>query len=361
MLWRSTGYILLGLGVLTLNLVVGLITASPADTAPGDHWFDTSQRPTVLAAFEAEFSREIPDINWQRGDLDSCQPGVSSQAYRRATITRVNYYRAMAGVAPTVVEDYQYSAKAQRTAMMMSAQDELSHQPHRAYRCFTPYGQEGAANSNLYLGRSGPRAIDGYIEDPGPDNTDVGHRATILHPPTHRMGVGNVGATNAGREANALWVFDERVFDESKPWKQAAMREAGRFVAWPPRGYVPQALVYPRWSLTLAGADFSQAEVIMYRQDRLQPGPIPLEVVDRVGAPGHVPLSTIVWEPQIDPESSQDTYYTVIVTQIHDQTVDPGTPLLPITYTVRIMGQEPTEQKSTTELLASFARVPVAQ
>lgn len=282
----------------------------------GAGWFDTADREAVVAAYQAAFSRPDPPLEWA-GDQASCRAGVSSAASHQATIERVNYYRAMAGVEASVVENPELSAWAQQTALMMSAEGLLSHDPGGDFACASPEGISGAANSNLYLGRTGPDAVDGYVEDPGDHNTDVGHRVTILHPPTRTMGVGDVDDSATASSANALWVFDDEVFADSVGAGASPMREADRFVAWPPRGYVPAPLVHPRWSFTRAGVDMAGAQVSMYRYDGGGPVPVPVAVVDRVGAPGHVPLPTVVWEPDfstgLGPDPERDTTYLVVV------------------------------------------------
>ena len=282
-------------------------------------WFDTSNRSDVLNAYAAEFSEDTPDMGWD-GDQSVCEAGTSSPDYRQAAIRRVNYYRAMAGVLAGVQEEPAFSEKAQLAAMMMSAEGVLTHSPSDSFACFTPIGQEAAANSNLYLGRTGPRAVDGYIEDPGDRNVDVGHRNTILHPPTRLMGVGDVDASLYGSAANALWVFDDRVFDEESASLRPMMREPDRFVAWPPRGYTPAALIHPRWSFTAAGVDLSNAQVSMYRPSAPEgEREIPLDVINRSGAPGHVPLPTIVWEPQIGFDEGApdvDQFFVVVITDV---------------------------------------------
>lgn len=279
-------------------------------------WFDTTDREAVVAGFTAEFGSQWPELTWD-GDHGRCDAGTSTAPFRDATLRRVNYYRAMAGVVAAVEEEPAFTAKAQMAAMMMSAEGELTHDPSESFACYDTVGHEAAANSNLYLGRNGPSAIDGYIEDPGARNVDVGHRATILHPPTRSMGVGDVGPSSASSSANALWVFDDRVFDEESPAERPDMREERRFVAWPPRGYVPAPIVYPRWSFTIAGHDFSRASVELYRVVAgAAPQPVPVQVVNRSGAPGHVPLPTIVWEPApgtIEVDAARDQLFLVVV------------------------------------------------
>lgn len=336
-------------------------------------WLDTDDRAAVVAGYSSEFDTPPPVLAWD-GDHERCEGGASSPDHRRATLDRVNFYRAMAGVPAVITEDPSFTAKAQAAALMMSVEGTLTHHPTDAFHCFSVAGQQAAANSNLHLGRTGPAAIDGYIEDPGPKNTDVGHRNTVLHPPTRTMGIGDVAASADGHAANALWVFDDRVFNETSLAERPEVREPARFVAWPPRGFVPSELVFPRWSFTLAGADFSAADVTVYRPlASASQRRVPLAVVDRVGAEGHVPLPTIVWEPLVELDPEQDQDYLVVVTGVrffddgHGPS-DGGHPLLatstpsvsepPTTYayTVRIVGRSPSGLLSPEGFLVSIRR-----
>lgn len=272
--------------------VVSLLGGSqqPAGTLV-EPWIDTSNRDAVAVAWSVEEQRSSPSMAWT-GSYDACGAGQSSRDLALATVARVNYYRAMAGVPASVRLNDGYSDKAQHAALTMSATGELSHAPDESYACLDATAREGAANSNLYLGRIGPAAIDGYIEDPGERNRDVGHRNTILHPPTAEMGVGHVAGGDGLYAANALWVFDQNVFADNPP-----VREAEGFVAWPPRGYVPSELVHPRWSFGLAGADFDDAVVTMSIPESGGDQVVELEVVTRHSLPGYVPSPIIVWEP----------------------------------------------------------------
>jgi uncharacterized protein YkwD len=295
-------------------------------------WIDTSNRDAVAVAYAAEYAAGIPDMAWT-GDYDGCRPGQASQRLALATVRRVNYYRAMAGVPAGVGLSDEYSGKAQHAALTMSATGKLSHDPGDDYICLTDTGREAAANSNLYLGRTGPAAIDGYIEDPGDRNRDVGHRNTILHPPTTEIGVGHVAGSEDHYPSNALWVFDDEVFADHPD-----VREDQGFVAWPPRGYVPPALVYPRWSLGLVGADFDQADVAMYRLGSDGAVAVELDVVARHSKQGYVPSPIIVWEPvgELDAAAEFDTSYLIEVTGIII-----GGQERDITYTVTVMGDKP--------------------
>lgn len=218
-------------------------------------------------------------MNWT-GNPATCNAGNTSQAYIDASFNLINYYRAMVEL-PTVSNDASKNDSSQKAALMMSVNNSLDHSPPPEWQCYTAAGASAAGSSNLALGAAGPRAIDLYIRDPGSFNTAVGHRRWILHPPRSSFGIGSVGG--ATRDANALWVF-----------AGVTSRPPADIVAWPPRGFVPFRLVYPRWSFSLnsePGANYSSATVSM-----LENGvPITLAIVSN-NTNGYGD-NTLVWEP----------------------------------------------------------------
>jgi hypothetical protein len=108
------------------------------------------------------------------------------------------------------------------------------------------------------------------MQDFGNGNSEAGHRRWILYPQTQSMGSGDVSASGGNNSANGLWVFDGN-YGTVRP----ATRDT--FVAWPPKGYVPYQVVWPRWSFSYPGADFSVATVTMMRNGL--PVPVTLEPV----------------------------------------------------------------------------------
>lgn len=276
---------------------------------------DTWNRAGVLQAFRTEFQRYLPDPDFT-GDVDECIAGATSQAYRDSIFQRINWYRRMAGLG-TVAENPEYSAEAQQAALMMAAQYDLSHYPGPDWACYTATGAGAAGRSNLSLGRTGTFHIDGYMEDPGDRNTEVGHRRWILYPQTMEMGTGDASW------ANALTAWDGYVW-ASRP----AVRETRGFVAWPPPGYVPAYTVWPRWSFSLPDADFSTATVVI-RDDA---GPIQTTVVARPASHG-APEPSIVWETR--PAFSEDDHcYMIIVTGV----ILNGSVATPYEYAVCVIG-----------------------
>lgn len=245
-------------------------------------------------------------INWT-GNRATCNAGDTALDFKEAVAQRINYFRAMAGVPAGIVLATTYNQKDQKTALMMSVNGALNHNPPPSWTCYTAEGAEGAQNSNLALGAYGWDAISLYIKDPGASNSAVGHRRWLLYPQTQEMGTGDIPETG-GWAANAVWVFDAHIWDP-----RPSTRE--EFVAWPPPGYVPYQVVYPRWSFAYPEADFSQATVTMTENQQ----PITVTLAPIVTGYGE---NTLVWIPKglADnaswPQPSADTRYRVNITNV---------------------------------------------
>lgn len=228
-----------------------------ADGAP--FAIDTSDREQVRLYFASIYREPTPPIGWT-GNRVTGVPGTTSPAFKAATIQRINWFRAMAGLPAAARLSEETSAKAQHAALIMSAAGQLSHFPPTSWKFYTPAGAEAAAASNLTLAYTGPEAIDQYIRDHGANNGPVGHRRWIFHPNARTIGTGDIPIADGQylSGANALWVADV---------DYAASRPSTRddFVAWPARGFMPYSTVYQRWSLSYPDADFSQARVTVTR------------------------------------------------------------------------------------------------
>ncbi len=278
------------------------LTLRPEEIGP---WINTQNRPQVAAFYQTEYlASEGVSSGWT-GNVNSCNPGSTATAFKEAILRRINYFRTMAGVPAVADFLADYNSKAQVAALMMSAQNDLSHAPGTGWACYTAAGAQGAGSSNLYLGVYGPSAISGYMYDPGSGNYPVGHRRWILYPQTRFMGTGDVPPSSGYAAANALWVFDSANMWGPRP----DTREA--FVAWPPPGYVPYQVVYPRWSFSYAGADFAGATVTMSKNG----APLGVTVSPVVNGFGE---NTLVWEPgdSFGSVPGSDTTYQVMLTHV---------------------------------------------
>ena len=260
---------------------------------------------TVYAASEG-FS-----IGWT-GDLASCTPGTTDPAFRDLVALRINYFRAMAGVPAGIVFDSMFNTKDQAAALIMSANNTLSHFPPMTWTCYSADGYEAAGKSNIALGNAGPDAVPAYIEDFGANNAAAGHRRWILYPQTQLMGTGDVPPSESNYDANAVWVQDGHYFD-ARP----ATRD--NFVSWPAPGFVPYQVVYPRWSISFPNANFGSATVTM-ASNGVNVAVTKEPLASNIGEP------TLVWYPSnLNPYQSQpyfwprpvaDTVYTVNVQNV---------------------------------------------
>ena len=243
------------------------------DAAPA---VDRTNRSAVLNFYRTVYVRALAVTNDWNGSVAGCNAGSTGPAYINATMDMVNYYRSMAGL-PAVPHVAAKDDTAQKAALMMTANNAMSHAPPSTWTCYTSDGAEAAEKSNLVLGAAGAHAVTLYIKDAGANNTALGHRRWILYPRQTEMGT---GSTN---NANALWVIG--AFG-TRPMTTP-------IVAWPPDGYVPYQLVYPRWSFSVntnSTVSFTGATVTMTRNG----SPVSLSLL--AGAVGFGD-NTIAWEP----------------------------------------------------------------
>ena len=270
----------------------------------GASWVNTQSRNEVRNYYLNEYlaSEGVPS-GWN-GNHASCNAGSTTAAFKTAMLTRINYFRAMAGIPAVTGFKNDYNTKAQEAALMMSVNNALNHFPPSNWTCYTANGYEGAGSSNLFLGVYGPTAITGYINDPGGGNYPVGHRRWILYPQTQFMGTGDIPPTSYA-PSNALWVFDLDNMWGPRP----DTRE--EYVAWPPPGYTPYQVVFPRWSFGFAGANFSNANITMTKNGQ----PLSLQKNPVQNGFGE---NTVVWEPNdnFGQAPASDIVYNVTITNV---------------------------------------------
>lgn len=260
----------------------------------------------------------------------ACPSTSTTLPFRQGVLRRINYFRAMAGVPDDIAFNGTFNAAAQQASLMMAANRALSHTPPSSWNCWTRDGAAAASKSNLWITRYGADAITGWIEDPGDGNTAAGHRRWVLHPPTREMGIGSVRgpANDIFRTGSALYVMDSHIFDP-------VPRPRDGFVAWPPPGFVPDTVVFERFSFGIDGANFANANVAVTKNGRA------------VTATRHAPaagygINTLVWEvPAAEHEPA--TYHVTVrgvvvngVSRVFEYDIeafDPDVPPEPVTLT----------------------------
>jgi hypothetical protein len=290
---------------------------------------NTASREEVRVFYNSVYSASVGvPIGWT-GAVNGCNPGTISQAYLDATLLRVNFYRALAGVPTGIVFSNAFNTKVQATALLMSANNNLDHAPPANWTCWTTEAADGAGKANLNLGSAGPDAVDSWMGDAGANNTATGHRRWVTYAPQLVMGSGSVPASTFNNvnfvSASALYVFGPT----------ASPRPATRepFVSWPPKGFIPYPVVFHRWSFSYPGADFTGANVAIQRGGTNVPVLVQSRTENGFGD------NTIIWVPNnLDPNTgdawakpSADDPWTVTVSNV----LTNGTPAS-FTYTVTI-------------------------
>ena len=231
-------------GSRVLGLTIATALAIAIHTLPAHADVPGQPREAVVAQYQSVLLPALKVPNDWSGSTQGCSPGGTGPAYQQATLTAINYVRGLVG-QPPVGLDAAMSAEAQAAALIMAAQGDLDHFPPDTWACWTPQGRAGASRSNLYLGRAGADAIVGYMDDPGSNNTLVGHRRWIIDSRVAAMGTGDTSRTNA------LAVI-------GGPRRSST----GGWLPWPANGYFPWQLEPEgRWSLGLPGANFDAASV----------------------------------------------------------------------------------------------------
>lgn len=187
------------------------------------------------------------------GNVGSCNAGDTPLSYKNAEVKLLNYYRAMAGLTGNVALSLPLSAQAQQGALMMDANNALSHSPPTNWTCYTADGATAAGHSNISISsgtlNGGIGGLALYITDGGVSS--LGHRRWVLYSRLALVGTGDTP------RANNLWVIGND--------GPAYTPNSG--TAWPPAGFVPRdnGIFQPsmQWSFSYPGADFTAATVTM--------------------------------------------------------------------------------------------------
>jgi uncharacterized protein YkwD len=296
----SMGVVLLAVVV----IAVVLIAAAPGAAAGPVVAAEPGDRAQVIERYRSVLEPLLRIPTGFSGNVAGCDPGTISQANADATLAAVNYVRGLAQLPPVVL-NLRRSAEAQASALIMAANGSLTHAPEKDARCWTKAGYDGASHGNLSLGWSdppaavlqstGPRAVLGYLEDPGASNDFAGHRRWLLWQGLAEIGTGDTDVSNT------IVVIPE----------DFAAHRGTAWVPWPSAGAFPRELEPSgRWSLSYPNADFSRARIKMTGPDgtsiKARVNPIRSGYAD----------NTIVWEAAL-PSSyrvAPDVDYPVTVT-----------------------------------------------
>lgn len=235
----------------------GAAGAGP-ELAPGDPGEAPAPPPEQAVCLRwRELRARLSEGEWT-GSVDACDAGRLDETGRESALELLNYYRELAGL-PAVTHRADLDDRAQGCALLMDANDRLSHEPPRGWDCWTRQAADDAGLSNL-SGGPGVRSIDAYLVDPGNEKT-LGHRRWLL---SGALGPIGLGGTD---DASCMLVGESQGTAEPP------------FVAWPPPGRVPLPALDPiwesldstGWSIQSESIDLDGAEVSVREGDEELP------------------------------------------------------------------------------------------
>lgn len=295
---------LLSLGVCAIIVLSSGCGKDPVTTpGPSPAPIDSTDTTTHVAKYTRDsaikdyqqmfLATEVLNTGWT-GSTATCDPGSVPQAVHDAVIKRINYFRKITGLNYDCTLDESLIPAQQRTALMMAAAGDLSHDPDANWPCYTSDGADGAKKSNLRLGSAATDAVVAFMNDEEEYNQAVGHRRWLLY---SKQSAFSHGSTYNTAVIHVLVKAENTKIPE--------------FIAYPPATWVPYPVVYHRWSFSIPGADFANAVVTMSHDG----SDVPVQVVSRTEK---VADNTIVWEPQqaIPEPVNQDNSYTVTISDI---------------------------------------------
>ncbi len=252
-------------------------------------------------------------LGWT-GSVAGCKAGEISTTVQKNVIKRVNYFRRLVGLPDNVTLNSAQNQKCQEAALFMIANHTITHYPSSSgTSCYTSGAADAAGHGNLAISNGyseldanhSVNAVTGYIEDPGANNLAVGHRAWILFPQLAAMGTGS-----CFNPADNNWTANCLMWGDNLTGPAVNID----FVAYPPANYIPSSLVFPRWSFSIQGANFNNANVSMTDKSGTN---IACNVIHRSAQTGY-PDARIAWEPagNFPNGITKDTEYNVTITGI---------------------------------------------
>jgi uncharacterized protein YkwD len=194
------------------------------------------------------------------GNVDSCEVGDISAEGRANALRMFNLVRWLANL-PAVVTEESRNQQAQACALMMTANDALSHTPPMSWDCYSSLGYMGANTSNISSG-PGVSSVLLYMVDNG-NETTFGHRRIILS-----NELGPIGLGSAGEDGSSCMQNIGGTGKAGKAW-----------MAWPPPGPFPMqaysdgwsSLDETGWSIQSKDIDLTEAKVTVTSGGQARP------------------------------------------------------------------------------------------
>ncbi|WP_288382546.1 CAP domain-containing protein [uncultured Acinetobacter sp.] len=164
-------------------------------TQEGDAKTLAAESQTIsFDVFKASSMSEASDIN-------NCYAGKLSAKFRNEFLNELNTVRALHGL-PSITYDYAREDEMMQTALILAANNILTHYPKANTNCYSDIGAVGARTSSLEMGvrqnkhdYSPAESITNMVHDKlNLFAGDVGHRLWMLNPFLQKSAYGSVNA-----------------------------------------------------------------------------------------------------------------------------------------------------------------------
>ena len=171
--------------------------------------------------------------------------GALSAGVKKQTLAALNYVRWQTGLNSVKLYD-KYMNRSQKGAVVLAANQQLSHMPEQPPKMDDKFYQEGYAGVNADMTYSGncsfgdslPDSVIGYVSDARNQGSGIGHRNNLLDPTVDRTSFGYC----ENYSAMSMYYADD-------PKK---LKNNESYYAWPSAGYFPTDIltVEDAWSLS---------------------------------------------------------------------------------------------------------------
>jgi uncharacterized protein YkwD len=330
------GVAILSVGAILLSSL--MIAPQPGHAAVSAvKLIDNFNRQAVIDAYLTQLKPGLKVPTGWTGNTLNCIAGATSKENKAASLTALNYVRAMADLPPVKLNST-LTKQAQAGALISEANRRLTHTPSSRSLCYSRDGYRGTSRGNISLGftnnlgelsgATGARVVAGYMTDDGELNKPVGHRRWILYPRLTEVGLGDTDY------ANNMVVMGGKTTVPKSQW-----------VTWPTAGYFPRELEpQGRWSISYANADFKNASVSVKTPDGL------VSPIKRTIRNGYAD-NTLAWDMQLPKgynATNADYEVSVTVTKILV-----GKKYVTRTYKVNFVQADPKENSDGTDPYSS--------
>jgi hypothetical protein len=222
------------------------------------------------------------------------------QTVRNRVVQRIEYYRQLVGLTNSIALHSGLDSLAQKAALMMQANGQISDSPPNSWQCFSLDGYNGCINSlKLGNGLKAEALIDWFMQSPEPTDINTYARGQLLFSRAKTFGYG------ATTQYAALYALH----NSSNP----APATTPEYIAYPPKGFVMWELVRntSKWSFAKPGATVGLGSKVTMQD--ANGAPVPLAIIGQ----GYGSDNQIVWQPTINIANlAADTRYRVTVSDV---------------------------------------------